>query len=137
MTSDEIMGMIRVHEGYSETVYLDTAGVPTGGYGHAFIVGSHIPVYVAAHLFWQDVKQAMDDYETLGLELDGVRRGVLVDMLFNLGLTKLLGFVKMLDALRAGDYTKASLEMKDSDWYGQVKSRAVKLAEMMRTGEKV
>ena len=135
MTNKEIMEMIKAHEGYSETVYLDTEGVSTGGYGHAFIVGSKIPHKVASELFWHDVHQAIGDYGTLGLELDPVRRGVLIDMLFNLGITKLRKFVRFLSALRAGDYDDASLEMMDSKWAGQVKGRAVKLAEMMRTGE--
>lgn len=135
MNSDEIFDMIRRHEGYSDTVYLDTEGVPTGGYGHAFLVGSKISSYIANALLWLDAKTAFDDYDSLNLELDLVRRAVLIDMLFNLGRTKLLKFRKFLAALRAGDYELASVEMLDSKWAGQVKGRAIELAEMMKKGE--
>lgn len=47
----------------------------------------------------------------------------LVDMAFNLGLTKLKKFVKMKKGLDANDYTTVAKEAKDSDWFKQVKSR--------------
>jgi GH24 family phage-related lysozyme (muramidase) len=47
----------------------------------------------------------------------------LVDMAFNMGLTKLKGFVEMRKGLDANDYAKVAKEAKDSDWFKQVKSR--------------
>lgn len=47
----------------------------------------------------------------------------LLNMVYNLGEPKLTGFKKMRDALEAGDYNKASLEVVDSNWAKQVKSR--------------
>jgi lysozyme len=78
------------------------------------------------------------DYTSLNLPIDprdNVRRFVVKNMLFNIGLGRLLGFKKMLAAVRAGDYDRAAEEMMDSKWARQVKGRAVELAEMMRTGE--
>mgnify|MGYP001181231946 CR=1 FL=1 len=43
----------------------------------------------------------------------------LVDMAFNLGLTRLKGFVKMKKGLDANDYTTVAKEAKDSDWFRQ------------------
>ena len=43
----------------------------------------------------------------------------LVDMAFNLGLTKLKKFVKMKKGLDADDYTTVAKEAKDSDWFRQ------------------
>jgi len=34
---------IKEHEGYCETVYRDTLGFETGGYGHKIIPGEDIP----------------------------------------------------------------------------------------------
>ena len=49
----------------------------------------------------------------------------LVDMAFNLGLTKLNKFVDMKKGLMNNDYNVAADEMVDSNWYKQVKSRGV------------
>lgn len=66
--------------------------------------------------------------------LDPVRQLVLMDMCFNLGLSNLLKFKKMISALERGDYDKAHVEMLDSLWATQVGSRAWKLAKMMKHG---
>lgn len=135
MNLDETIDMIRRHEGFRDHVYLDTEGVPTGGYGHAFLVGSYLPGDVSDLLLRNDVQTSIDDYDSLGLDLNPVRKAVLIDMLFNLGRTRLLKFKRFFNALRYGDFERASFEMKDSKWARQVKGRAVELAEMMRTGK--
>ena len=71
----------------------------------------------------------------MDLELDPVRKAIIIDMLFNLGLPGLRGFKNMFRALRADNYKRAADEMLDSKWAGQVGYRARKLADMMRTGE--
>jgi len=134
MTHEEIAKMIKVHEGYEPTVYYDTRGIPTGGWGHAFLIGSPIPPNVANTYFKLDMKAALDDYATLGLDLDPVRRAVVIDMLFNLGLYRLKKFEKMLAALRRHDYETAALEMMDSKWFKQVGIRARELVVMMHEG---
>ncbi|MGA1846771.1 glycoside hydrolase family protein [Deferribacter abyssi] len=68
-------------------------------------------------------------------KLDGVRKKVLIDMDFNLGLPKFLTFKRMIAALKEGDFKKASDEMLDSRWAMQVKRRAVRLSIMMETGQ--
>ena len=67
--------------------------------------------------------------------LDPVRQLVVADMVFNLGFTRFLGFIKTISALEAGDYQTAADEMKDSRWYRQTGRRAQKLVQVMRTGE--
>jgi len=139
MDYDDVMNMIRRHEGFSAEVYLDTVGVPTGGYGHAFHVGSYIPVYVAERLLWLDVKQAEEDYDYVAkiynLDLDPVRRAVFIDMLFNLGLSKFLLFKKFLAAVQREDWPEAKAQLIDSKWHRQVGNRALELEEMILTGE--
>jgi len=135
MTDEEIKDMIQKHEGYRSYVYYDSLGFPTAGYGHAFLPNSPISHTVALALFEDDWCRANKDYKKLKLNLDPVRRGVVLDMLFNLGLSRFRGFRKMITALMRGDYKKASEEMLDSLWAEQVKSRSKHLAEMMKTGE--
>lgn len=131
----DIQAMIKRHEGYSEAIYFDTVGVPTGGYGHAFHDGSTLLHSMWDLIFIHDYMHAVNDYETLNLCLDPVRRAVIIDMLFNLGLPKLLKFKNTLAAIRAGDWEAAAQGMERSKWYQQVRIRAVELVKMMRTGE--
>ena len=138
MNDKEVMEQIKRHEGYRDTVYYDSVGVPTVGYGHALLEGSRVPAVVADILFEQDFNDAVKDYTILsnrwGLDLNPVRRGVMLDMLFNLGVSRLVKFQKFLTALQVKNYDKAADEMLDSKWATQVGKRAEKLSEMMRRG---
>lgn len=66
--------------------------------------------------------------------LDEVRRRVMVNMCFNLGIKGLLGFTNTLRAIREGRYDDAAAGMLQSKWAKQVGKRAVRLAHMMETG---
>ena len=135
MNESKTKEMIQRHEGFRPCVYYDTLGFPTGGYGHAFLDRSPISHGVAVLLFDEDFDRAKKDYEKLEFDLDPVRRAVIIDMLFNLGLTKFRAFRLMIRALQDKKYHIAAEEMLDSKWAKQVKSRAFRLARMMRTGE--
>ena len=73
--------------------------------------------------------------------LDPVRRRVLQNMAFNLGIGNaatgkgLLGFKNTLEFVRTGQYDKAADGMLASKWARQVGDRAVRLAKQMRTGQ--
>ena len=60
----------------------------------------------------------------------------LVDMAFNLGLTKLNKFVDMKSALMNNDYNKAADEMVASKWFDDVKSRGPRMVKVMRSAVK-
>ena len=55
-------------------------------------------------------------------------------MAYNLGVPRLSGFGRVLEALRMGRYAEAAHEMLESRWRAQVKGRALTLAERMRRG---
>jgi lysozyme len=138
--------LIKEHEGFREMVYLDTEGVPTVGWGHAFFespapaVGNVFSFEQCEELFEEDIHLVEREYYRIvepiqKIEgLDFVRRGVLKNMLFNLGLPKLSKFTKMWRAIRLKDWEKAAEEMLDSKWARQVGRRAIQLSEMMRKG---
>ena len=65
------------------------------------------------------------------LKLSETRQAVLLDMCFNLGITRFLQFKMMLTALEMEEYEEAAKEMLDSKWAKQVGKRSVRLAEMM------
>ena len=55
-------------------------------------------------------------------------------MAFNLGVQGLLKFRNTLGMVRDGDYDGAARGMLASLWARQVKGRATRLADQMRTG---
>ena len=77
--------------------------------------------------------RAQDWWEQL--EREPVRARVILNMAFNLGLPRLLGFRRMIAAIRRQDWDAAADEMLDSKWAREdVPKRAEKLAQMMREG---
>lgn len=66
---------------------------------------------------------------------DEVREAVLIDMAFNLGVTRLKGFVRFRTAVVNKKWKQAGREMLDSRWAEQVGVRAKRLAGMMETGK--
>lgn len=67
--------------------------------------------------------------------LDDARRGVLVNMSFQLGVDGLLAFKNTLKLVETGKYAAASEAMLDSLWAQQTPERAQRLAKQMLTGE--
>lgn len=59
-------------------------------------------------------------------ELDSMRQIALVDIAFNLGLTRLNKFKNFKLTLEKNNYEKAAQHMEQSEWARQVKSRAAK-----------
>ncbi len=65
---------------------------------------------------------------------ENVQKAV-IDMSFNLGATKLNGFVKTREALINKDYKEAAKQMMDSKWAKQVGKRANTLSDMVRSAK--
>lgn len=66
--------------------------------------------------------------------LSEARQRALLNMRFNLGLSRLLGFKQMLTALQQGDYQTAAAQALDSQWAKQVGDRAQRIAALIREG---
>ena len=62
------------------------------------------------------------------------RKRAIINMVFNLGLTKLLKFKNFIAAMEAKDYVTAGKEMLDSRWAKQVGNRADRLEQMIVNG---
>jgi lysozyme len=63
--------------------------------------------------------------------LSETRKDVMIDICFNMGLTKLRKFKKALDAMDNKDYNQAAIDFLDSRWARQVKKRANRLCNML------
>lgn len=67
--------------------------------------------------------------------LNKVRREILLNMAFNMGLKTFRGFPKFWKAIKAKDWQEAAAQMLDSKWARQVGYRAKELAEAMESGK--
>lgn len=131
-----VVDLLKLHEGLKLKPYRDTVGKLTIGYGRNLDdVG--ITVEEATRMLHHDIAECIKQLETLAVfsRLDEVRRAVLIDMTFNLGFAGILGFKKMWKAIEAGNYERAADEMLNSKWARQVGRRAMRLSDMMRSGD--
>lgn len=142
MTPDEHRARLRAqlkrHEGVRLKPYRDTVGKLTIGYGRNLDdvgVAQHEADYLLSGDIDRAVKGLVARYPSWFPQLDPVRQAVLVNMAFNLGLSRLAGFTRTLACVARGQYGEASDHMLDSKWAQQVHHRAVELAAQMRTGE--
>ena len=139
MTRDQIKKRLKEDEGFSAQVYLDTKGIPTVGWGHAFFgrevprVGAEFTVEQCERWLDDDIKRAEKDFDSFDFQrLNPIARGVVVMMLFNLGRSKFAKFRNLIMALYDHDYAMAALEMLDSKWHREdCPKRAVRLARLM------
>lgn len=66
--------------------------------------------------------------------LDPARKGVLINMAFQMGVAGLLGFRNTLAMVEAGRYGDAAKLMLESKWARQTPVRAQRLSNQMATG---
>lgn len=134
----QLIAALKIDEGLRLTAYRDTVGVWTVGYGHAHVdPGTVWTRAQAEHMLIDDVRAHNAKLYARApwiKNLDPVRRRVLENMAFNLGIDGLLGFNNTLKAVQDGRYDDAANGMLASKWAKQVKGRAVRLAQEMRTG---
>ena len=126
---------IKTHEGCVLTPYYDTLGVLSIGYGRNLKFG--ISREEADIMFDHDLQRA----EAAALLIPGyqncnsIRREVLCEMVFQLGLRGVLQFRRMTEAIREHNFTLAAAEMIDSRWHRQTPGRVEELAELMERGD--
>lgn len=134
----QLVADLKRDEGLRLTAYRDTVGVWTIGYGRAHVRPGTVWTEAQAEAaLIEDVRKHNAELASAlpwAADLDPVRRRVLQNMAFNLGVKGLLGFKNTLGMVKAGDFDGAARGMLASLWAKQVKGRAVRLAEQMRTG---
>jgi lysozyme len=68
--------------------------------------------------------------------LDEARRDAMVNLCFNMGISRLSGFKKLIAALEAREWDTAAKEAKDSRWATQVQPERVHdITYMLREGK--
>jgi len=125
---------IKYDEGLVINLYQCSAGKMTIGYGRN-IEDNGISEEEADFLLMNDIKRVQKELRSSFdwfVDLSTARQGALINMCFNLGITRLLGFKKMIAALEVGDYQEAANQMLDSKWARQVGGRSGRLSDVMR-----
>jgi lysozyme len=133
---DRLRKQLNLHEGRRLKPYRDTVGKLTIGVGRN-LTDRGISPAESDLLLTNDIDEHLHDLLAVAPWINGldeVRQRVLVDMAFNLGVPGLLKFKSTLAAIKDGRYEDAAKGMLKSLWAKQVKGRATRLAEMMRTG---
>ena len=141
---EEIKSRIKEHEGFRDTVYSDSLGFATIGYGHLvlptdnFVEGITYPKEMLEEVFDNDFKIAHDSANELlaDIEHNHIVKGVIIEMCFQLGKPRVMKFKKMWESLKNNDLETASKEMIDSNWHKQTTKRCESLANVMKNANK-
>jgi len=141
MSFEVVKERIKKHEGFRNTVYLDSLGKATIGYGHLitkadnFIQGKEYSKEELEEVFEKDFDKACD--QAIGLvgsfNICEDALGVIIEMVFQLGIGGVSKFKNMLEALRESDYANAAVHILASNWHKQTPQRCEELAEILRT----
>ncbi len=135
----ELTTQLNRDEGRRKSAYQDHLGYWTIGVGRLIDArkGGGLRDDEMDYLLRNDINDRIDAL-TRALpwfqDLDDARRGVLLNMAFQMGTAGLLGFVTTLGLVKAGKYKEASEQMLKSKWAGQTPERAKRLSEQMREG---
>lgn len=129
---------IKMEEGFREMPYLCSTGHLTSGVGFN-LEETPMPEEVAD--LWLRILidniieelSVLDWYQTLNFD----RQTVIIDMCYQIGVSGVLKFKRMIAAIESGDYRLASIEMLASKWAQQTPSRAQRNADAMLMGELV
>lgn len=138
--SDRILQILRRHEGVKNHVYLDHLGYETIGVGRCIKedVGLGLSEDEIDYLLTNDVNRCISE---LGKsfpwfsDLDNARRDAMINLCFQLGITKLLKFKNFLAEMAEGNYELAGPHLLDSLYAKQTPARANEIAEMIVSGK--
>ena len=126
-----VQAWIKQDEGLKLETYVDTTGHLTVGWGRNLQNG--IRLDEAELMFQNDLTQTVNEllqqpwYGSLPHNV----QNALINMNFNLGITKLLEFKDMITALEHKNYRAAAQAALNSLWAKQVPNRAKEIAVMI------
>lgn len=136
---DELREHLQIEEKFVSHVYQDDLGFWTIGFGRLVDErrGGGLTKDEASYLLDNDIDRRETEVATAlpwSVNLDEVRRGVLIVMAFQMGTGGLLGFKRFLTAMKAGDWQAAHAEMLDSKWAQQTPKRVERVGAWVLTG---
>lgn len=146
-TKIDLNVMLTYDEGRILHVYPDTLKIPTCGIGHNLIANpckkilgrtlalkETISEEECDALFEYDLEWVMQGLRTNIDQFDFLPeeyRVVLINMSFNMGIPRLMGFKKMIAAMKSRQTKKAIAELKDSSLAQQLPERVGRLVSVL------
>tara|TARA_B110000046_G_scaffold179451_1_gene208720 strand:+ start:1451 stop:1924 length:474 start_codon:yes stop_codon:yes gene_type:complete len=144
MNRESVFEQLKIDEGVVYEIYKDHLGYPTFGVGHLVLdsdpefgqdVGTPVTEERTKECFEKDLDTSISECVALYgddfTDWPGVVQEVLVNMMFNMGRTRLGKFNNFRKALEAQDWKQAGIEGRDSRWHKQVTNRAERLMERL------
>lgn len=137
---DQLIQDLEQDEGWRAEPYKDSRGLWTIGWGFLIDVRKPIklPREVGNHWLRFEVEsrymELLDRWDAFDEQPEDVQRA-LTNMAFQLGVSGVLNFKRMIAALEAGDRETAAVEAMDSRWAQQTPQRAKRVAALIRGHE--
>ena len=137
---EQLLAMLKRHEGVESHAYECSEGKITVGVGRNIDSegGIGLSDEEIDFLLRNDIERCIielsSEYDWF-VDLDDIRKDAIVDIAFNLGITRLRLFKRALAAMAEGNYKQAATEFLDSKWAKQVGGRALELSDMISSGE--
>ena len=126
--------LVMQHEGYRRHAYSDTNHLAIG-YGINLGYGISEPeAQLLLDYRLEIIHNQLTKYKWY-TDLNPIRRSVIQDMVYNLGLPGFLQFKSTIWCLKNHWYKSASKHMADSIWFRQTGIRAKQLTKLMRDGK--
>ena len=137
--TESLEDMLVRHEGMVLHAYQDSEGYWTIGAGRLIDkrLNGGITEEEARYLLRNDIQKIVAQAKTFPWYdgLSNPRKQVVLNMIFNLGLTRFSKFRNTISCISRAEYAEAAKEMLDSTWAKQVGKRAIELARIMEHGE--
>ena len=140
MDMNRLMKSVKAHEGFRNSVYKDTLGKRTVGYGHLCVEdhwedNREYTVPELERVLEADLNNAIQGAERLCSDCPDLKdqaKEIIVEMVFQLGESGVSKFRNMWKALKVPDYPTAAKEMLDSRWAKQTPGRAKEMSDHMK-----
>jgi len=133
MDVEKLKDQLILHEGLELKSYTCSAGYITLGVGRN-VEELGITEDEARYLLDNDilrVTKELDNAMPWWRDMSEVRQRIVVDMVFNLGMSRFLNFKNAINAMQEEDWPEAAAQMLDSKWADQVGQRSHRLAKAM------
>tara|TARA_E500000305_G_scaffold101086_2_gene94452 strand:- start:875 stop:1291 length:417 start_codon:yes stop_codon:yes gene_type:complete len=125
---------IKKNEGYISTVYKDSLGIDTIGYGFA-IKDLNLEEDICELILQRKIDALRNEvskrfkwYNNMPI----IIKDVVIEMCYQMGVNGFSKFKKTINYLSKEKFSRASLEMLDSKWAVQTPGRAKQLSERVK-----
>lgn len=127
---ENLKAILIAHEDRSQFAYEDSLGFITIGIGRCVDrrKGKGLSNKEQVYLLSNDIDECKNELEPFVWyqQLDDIRKCVMIELCFNMGIHGLLEFKRTLAAIKNKNFDLAIIELKDSKWSTQIGAERIK-----------